>query len=141
VARPGPVVDLDGTIVGEHDGTADFTIGQRRGLGVAVGEPRYVVATDSSTATVTIGPRRALEAVDVRVSGVTFVAGREPDDGTAADVKVRYRSPAAPATLRRAGDDWAVRFDRPQLAIAPGQAAVFYDGDEVLGGGTIEEAA
>jgi tRNA-specific 2-thiouridylase len=139
--RPGAVVDLDGTVVGEHRGTADFTIGQRRGIGVAAGEPRYVVATDPATATVTIGPRRALEAVEARVSGVTFVAGREPDDGTAAGVKVRYRSPAAAATLRRDGDGWVIRFDEPQLAIAPGQAAVFYDGDEVLGGGTIEEAA
>jgi len=139
--RPGVVVDTAGEVVGTHDGTAAFTVGQRRGLGVALGEPRYVVRVDAPTATVTIG-RRADLAVDAcRVGGVGFVSGEPLADGAEVSVKVRYRSPAVAATLHRDGDDHLVRFAEPQLAVAPGQAAVFYRDDEVLGGGTILEAA
>jgi tRNA-uridine 2-sulfurtransferase len=136
-ARSGTIVDLDGRVVGSHGGTAGFTVGQRRGIGVALGEPRFVVATDPAAATVTIGPRSALETAGCRIERVSFVSGEPPDDVAAVDVKVRYRSPAVPATLARDGDDWVARFESPQHAVAPGQAAVFYAGDEVVGGGTI----
>jgi len=138
--QPGPVVDGDGAVVGGHDGVAGFTIGQRRGLGVAVGEPRYVTAIRPATATVVIGPRRDLMAAGCRLHGVSFTSGRPPRLGRVA-VKVRYLSPAVPATLRRDGSGhWEVRFARPQEAVAPGQAAVLYRGDEVVGGGTIAAA-
>jgi tRNA-specific 2-thiouridylase len=140
-ARPGVVVDTAGAVVGAHDGTAGFTVGQRRGLGVAVGEPRYVVRVDAPTATVTIGRRADLAVGSCRVGGVGFVSGEPLADGAEVAVKVRYRSSAVAATVHGPGDDVLVRFAEPQHAVAPGQAAVFYRGDEVLGGGTIVEAA
>jgi tRNA-specific 2-thiouridylase len=135
-ARPGPIVDTDGEMVGRHDGTVDFTIGQRKGLGVAVGEPRYVVGVDASTATVKIGRKEDLDVDRCLVEDVTFVAGAPPA-GRDVDVKVRYRAAPVPASLSPRPDGWQVRFAHPQRAVAPGQAAVFYAGDEVLGGGTI----
>ena len=140
-ARPGPIVDLEGAVVGTHAGTAGFTVGQRRGIGVAVGEPRFVVGIDAATATITIGRRGDLAVAACRVRGVTFVSGVPVPSGAEVSVKVRYRSSAVPATLWDEGDHHFVRFVDPQTAVAPGQAAVFYRGDEVLGGGTIAEAA
>ena len=139
--RPGPIVDADGSVVGEHDGVSGFTVGQRRGLGVALGEPRFVVGVDASTATVILGRRADLAVDGCRVAGVTFVGGVDPADGLDVLVKVRYRSRPARASLHRAAAGWAVRFDRPQEGVAPGQAAVFYLDDEVLGGGTIVDTA
>jgi tRNA-specific 2-thiouridylase len=136
IRRPGVMVDGAGVVVGTHDGVAGFTVGQRRGLGVAVGEPRYVVGVDPATATVRVGPRRDLAVVGCEVAGVSFVTG-PVESGASVEVKVRYRSRAVAATLVGAGSAWQVRFAEPQEAVAPGQAAVFYRGDEVLGGGTI----
>lgn len=138
-ARRGNVVDTDGRVLGEHDGVAGFTIGQRRGLSIAGTELRYVVAVDAATATVVVGPRSRLEAAGCEVTDVVFVAGAPPESPQI-DVKIRYRSDPAAATLRRADDRWEVRFETPQLAVAPGQAAVFYRGEEVLGGGEITTA-
>ncbi|HEX9978285.1 MAG TPA: tRNA 2-thiouridine(34) synthase MnmA [Acidimicrobiia bacterium] len=140
-ARPGPIVDLEGSVLGTHAGTAGYTVGQRRGLGVSFGEPRYVVGVDAATATVTIGRRADLAVDGCRVAGVSFVSGVPPEQGAAVSVKVRYRSPAVAATLWDAAGHYEVRFSESQLAVAPGQAAVFYCGDEVLGGGTIVEPA
>jgi tRNA-specific 2-thiouridylase len=135
--RPGEIVDLEHGAVGSHDGIAGFTIGQRKGLGVALGEPRFVLSVDAQSAVVTIGPRRHLEAKSCIVDGVSFVAGRPPADSTV-EVKVRYRSRPRPATIEPIeGLRWRVGFDEPQTAVAPGQAAVFYRGEEVLGGGII----
>jgi tRNA-specific 2-thiouridylase len=129
----------DGTVLGEHDGVVDFTIGQRKGLGVALGERRYVVDINPNTATVTLGSRDELLASGCLVDEVSFVAG-EPPTGTRVDTKIRYRSTAVPATIESLGDSWRVVFDEPQPAVAPGQSAVFYRGDEVLGGGVISKA-
>ncbi len=136
-ARPGPIVDEQGRQVGTHAGTAGFTVGQRRGLGVAAGERRYVTSVDAPTATVTIGPRAALATAGCRVSGMSWVAGEAPA-GRDVAVQLRYRSRPVPATLAPAGDDWELDFAAPQHGVAVGQAAVVYAGDEVLGGGTIE---
>ncbi len=139
-ARPGPLVMSDGTVVAEHEGMVDFTIGQRKGLGVAFGERRYVVDIDAATATVTLGTKDELLSAGCVVDDVSFIAGAAPPD-SGITVKIRYRSTAVPATLEpQGGGAWLVRFDAPQAAVAPGQAAVFYSGDEVLGGGTISEA-
>ncbi len=138
-ARPGPIVDTAGTEVGSHRGTAGFTIGQRRGLGVALQEPRFVIDIDSATSTVVIGDRHDLLADGCVVRDVSFVAGH-PIDGQPIEVKVRYRSRPVPARLEVDNGSWLVRFDDPQAAVAPGQAAVFYRGDLVLGGGTIERS-
>jgi tRNA-specific 2-thiouridylase len=135
VAKPGAVVDIDGAHVADHEGTVDFTIGQRKGLGVAVGEPRYVVDIQSETSTVVIGRREDLLVDGCELEEVSFVADTPPSD-PAIDIKVRYRARPQPARITRE-DGWRVRFDRPIGSVAPGQAAVFYDGDAVIGGGTI----
>lgn len=136
-ARPGPIVDAFGTILGSHEGIGDFTIGQRRGLGVALGEPRYVLDVRPATAEVVVGPRRDLLVGGCLVSGVSFVSGIPPADPQV-EVKVRYRSKPVRSLLEPVGDDWLVTFVEPTPAPAPGQSAVFYDGDEVLGGGIID---
>ncbi len=138
-ARPGPIVDTAGTEVGTHGGTAGFTIGQRRGLGVALQEPKFVVDIDSTTSTVIIGDRHELLAGGCVVRDVSFVA-EPPNAERAIEVRVRYRSQPVPARLERNNGSWLVRFDDPQAAVAPGQAAVFYHGDLVVGGGTIERS-
>ena len=135
-ALPGPVVDTEGVVLGEHDGVTGFTIGQRRGLGIAVGEPRYVVDIDPKDRTVVVGTYEDLLVDACTVSGVSFTSGSAPETAEVT-VKVRYRSKAVGAALQPSGDDWEVAFDEPHPAPAPGQAAVFYDGDRVLGGGTI----
>ncbi|MCP4309064.1 MAG: tRNA 2-thiouridine(34) synthase MnmA [bacterium] len=138
-ARPGPLVMSDGTHLAEHQGMVDFTIGQRRGLGVALGDRRYVVDIKPETSTVVLGTREELLATGCRVEDVSFIADGPPQERAIA-VKIRYRSEPVPASLDNDGDGWHVLFEKPQLAVAPGQAAVFYAGDEVLGGGTISEA-
>ena len=137
-ARPGPLVMSDGSVLGRHRGLVDFTIGQRKGLGIAVGEPRYVVGIEPQTATVTLGTREDLLVAGCLVEDVSFVAGVPPEDFRVT-VKIRYRSEDVAATLAPAGASWRVIFSNPQLAVAPGQAAVFYRDNEVLGGGTISE--
>ncbi|MDJ0960430.1 MAG: tRNA 2-thiouridine(34) synthase MnmA [Acidimicrobiia bacterium] len=136
VATPGPIVDMEGEVVGAHDGAVDFTIGQRKGLGVTFGEPRYVVDVDAPSATVTIGRKEDLEVGGCLVDDVSFIAGSPPADPKV-EVKVRYRATPVAGSIRLSDGRWEVSFDRPQRAIAPGQSAVFYRGDEVLGGGTI----
>lgn len=139
VDQPGKVVDIAGSVLGEHEGTTGFTVGQRRGLGVAAGEPRYVVSVEPTTGTVVVGPRSALATDGCSLGEVSWIAGSPPRESSVL-VQVRYRSEAVPATLSPVGDGWEVWFDEPQEAIAPGQAGVLYRGDEVLGGGTITAA-
>jgi tRNA-uridine 2-sulfurtransferase len=136
----GEIVTSDGRVLGEHSGTHHFTVGQRRGLGVAAGEPLYVIQTDPSTQRVLVGRtgellRSTLIARDVNWLSIARL--REP---RTAQVKIRNKHAAARATLVPTGDDGRieVQFDDPQRAITPGQAAVFYDADLVLGGGWIE---
>jgi len=132
----GNILDTSGSVVGHHSGTASFTIGQRKGLGVAVGEPRYVVDIAPREQTITIGTYEDLLVVDCLVEDLTFT--NEPiHDGDRVDVKVRYRSEPVPATARRDGKRWRFLFVDRQPRPAPGQALVMYDGEYVLGGGTI----
>ena len=147
---PGPVVDADGTKLGEHGGSAGFTVGQRRGLGVAVGEPRYVSAIDPSSNTIVLGRRIDLETRNVPLGAVSFVAGPPPAGSGRefrAQVRIRHRATPVPATVRPAGPaepdrggSWIVETDDPVWAVAPGQAAVLYDDEVVLGGGRIARA-
>lgn len=136
VGEPGPIVDTDGERLGTHSGTVDFTIGQRKGLGVALAEKKYVVDIDVATRTVTIGDRADLMTASIDVADVSFVAGAPPGNRRM-QVKVRYRSTPEPGRLEEAGAVWRFQFDEPQPGAAPGQAAVFYTGDIVVGGGTI----
>ena len=135
-ALPGPVVDTAGVELGEHDGISGFTIGQRRGLGIAVGEARYVVDIDPAERAVVVGTYEDLLVDGCTVSDVSFTSGSTPST-SAVTVKVRYRSDAVKANLQPSNASWEVAFEEPHPAPAPGQAAVFYDGDRVLGGGTI----
>lgn len=138
---PGELRDASGAVLGEHRGIAAYTLGQRKGLGVALGEPRFVTAIDPARNVVTIGPEEDLFSDTVEVSEVTWVAGAAPAAGTRLQAKARYKADPAPATLLDAGSGQAViRFDRRQRALTPGQAIAWYDGDEVLGGGTIARA-
>jgi len=140
--EPGPVIDSDGRRVGEHQGAAGYTIGQRQGLGVAVGEPRYVSRVDPVTNVITLARRRDLETTTIALDDVRFVAGETPpDEQFRADVRIRHRGALVPATVLRAGNGWRVETDVPVWAAAPGQAAVFYDGDRCLGGGRIATAS
>lgn len=139
-ARPGPLIMADGTPLGNHSGMIDFTIGQRRGLGVALGERRYVVDIKPGTATVVLGKKEDLLASGCIVDEVSFVSG-SPSRRVEVAVKIRYRSQPVAARLSELGDGrWQVIFGEPQPAVAPGQSAVFYAADEVLGGGVIAEA-
>ena len=135
VEQSGPIVDEEGSVVGEHRGIVDVTIGQRRGLNVAVGEPRYVTEIHPESNTVVIGRRDRLARTRMPIRDVTSVSG----DRLPERVHAQYRAHGdpAPATLHM-GDSPHVEFDRPQYAIAPGQTVAFYDGDEVLGGAIID---
>ena len=137
-AGPGPLVDSSGRRLGTHRGLVRYTVGQRRGLGVAVGEPLYVVRIDSGENTVVVGPPEELERRRFEVRGVNWL-GAARERAFRAEVKIRYRHREAPATVHplRTGA-CRVEFDRSQRAVTPGQAAVFYAGERVVGGGWIE---
>ena len=132
----GVIRDGSGADIGAHDGVARFTIGQRRGIGVATGEKRFVTGIDPALNIVTIGGEDELMASALVAERVNWV-GERPPGAIRAAVKIRYRTPAASATVTPVDGGVRVEFDEPQRAITPGQAAVFYDGDEVLGGGAI----
>ena len=135
----GRIVDTEGRVLGRHHGVHRFTIGQRRRLGIAAGRPMYVLRIEPETSTVVVGSREATYASACTVSDVNWVALDGPGDGFAAGVKVRAAHPAAAARVEPAGAGTVrVTFDQPQHAITPGQAAVFYDDEIVIGGGTIE---
>jgi tRNA-specific 2-thiouridylase len=133
VFAPGPVVASDGAEIGRHDGIIGFTVGQRRGLGVAVGEPRFVVRIDAGTSTVVLGRRDELAIAGVRLRQVTWTAGT-PVTGR---VMAQYRAHGEPvaATLH----DDRLLFAEPREAVAPGQTVAFYDGERVLGGALIAD--
>lgn len=133
----GDIVDSDGAVVGRHQGVAGFTVGQRRGLGVAVGERRYVSAIDPELNVITIGGEEELLSESLTAEALRWVAAAPPAAEFEADVKIRYRAEAQPAHVRVSADGADVQFRTPQRAVAPGQAVVFYRDDEVLGGGII----
>jgi tRNA-specific 2-thiouridylase len=135
----GPIRDGEGHVLGRHDGVHRFTIGQRKGLGLATGVPLYVVGIDAGDASVTVGPREALERATLTASRVNWMSGEVPASPIRASARIRYRHTEAPATIAPLpGGRVSVTFDAPQSAVTPGQAVVFYDGDVVLGGGWID---
>lgn len=140
--EPGPIVDTAGTRLGEHQGLAYYTVGQRKGLGISAREPLHVLRLDPETNAVVVGPSRRLDREEFSVGRLTFTSDIAPTQPFTAEVKVRYKAAPQPATITPLGDGRArVRLSAPQRAITPGQAAVFYGGalgDEVLGGGIIE---
>ncbi len=139
VLKQGEIVMTDGRVVGSHKGIAFYTVGQRRGLGVAAGGRLYVVRIEPHHNRVVLGQRRDLETGSLQVSDTTFLPFDRLEAPLSVEVKVRYRAATVRATIRPADNDRvAVTFDRPVIGVTPGQAAVFYDGDTVVGGGTIE---
>lgn len=151
-ARAGAIVDHDGRIVGRHAGVHRFTIGQRKGLGLSSSEPLYVLEIKPESAQVVVGSRDALGRSRLTASEVNWIGGIAPADWLRVSAQIRHRHAAAPAKVRSApsirlqADSTGnqpgaeLEFDTPQTAITPGQAVVFYDGDEVLGGGWIDSA-
>lgn len=137
---PGAIVDQAGAEVGEHGGIAGYTIGQRKGLG-AFGGKRFVTEIDAVQNLVVIGDEDDLLARYLIADGASWTHGRPPAAEFRAEVKTRYKSQPAPATVRVSGSEIEVEFDRPLRALTPGQAAVIYDGDRVIGGGIIARTA
>ncbi len=133
----GEIVDTEGRRLGEHDGVHRFTVGQRKGLGISAPEPLYVIATEPISQRVVVGRNDDLLRDRCFVKDVNWISIAPPSDPVRAQVKIRNKHSAAPATLQVIGDQTEVVFDQPQRAVTPGQGAVFYDGELVLGGGWI----
>ena len=137
VLQPGPIVDRDGTVLGEHRGIALHTVGQRRGLGVAAGQPLFVTELDVVNNAVVVGGPEELLRSTCALEDVNWIVGEAPVEPLRAMAKARYRAAEVACTVWRDGQGLRVEFELPQRAITPGQALVLYDGEYVLGGGTI----
>jgi tRNA-uridine 2-sulfurtransferase len=138
IAHPGPIVRPDGQELGEHQGLAYYTIGQRKGLGLASPVPLYVLGKDAATNTLVVGPVEQLGGAELTAGPVRWISWEAPSGPFRAQVKIRYTAREAWAEVTPLeGQRVRVRFDAPQRDITPGQAAVFYDGDLLLGGGII----
>ena len=139
-SKSGAVVDAAGTVLAQHEGIHHFTVGQRKGLGLSSKLPLYVQRIEAESGTVVVGPDEALWSDTLRVFPVSWVAGAPPEDRTAVTVKIRNRHTPSAGTLTPTREGASVKLQSPARAITPGQAAVFYRGDEVLGGGFIRNA-
>jgi len=138
----GDIVDTSGRTIGQHGGIQRYTIGQRRGIGIADERPLYVISLDADKNRVVVGSQEELLGVEFTAAGVNWIALDNPTEPVRAEVRVRYRHAAAPATITPLPNGRVrVVFDEPQRAITPGQATVFYRGDEVVGGGWIVRAS
>jgi tRNA-specific 2-thiouridylase len=141
IAEPGPVVDSGGRTLGEHRGIVHYTVGQRRGLGLSAAHPLYVIAVEPLANTLVVGAAEELDASGLVAAQVNWLAEPVPEAGRRAQCRIRSTHRGAECMVMPAGEGrLEVRFDEPQRAVTPGQAAVLYDGEEVLGGGWIEEA-
>jgi tRNA-specific 2-thiouridylase len=137
-AKPGPILDKRGNTLGEHRGILFYTIGQRRGLGISAPEPLYVVAIDGKNNTIIVGSKKDTYQDELIASEVKWIAMEPPRQPIKAKVKVRYLHPGGEAIVTPLAEDKVqVKFKEPQMALTPGQAVVFYNGDSVIGGGTI----
>jgi tRNA-specific 2-thiouridylase len=135
----GEIVDSAGTVVGRQRGLHRYTVGQRKGLGVSKPEPMYVLRLEPSDQRLVVGAKHELGRRELSASGVNWIAGAPPDGPVRVTARIRHRHADAPATLVAEGHGAAaLTFDSPQLAVTPGQAVVFYDGVDVVGGGWID---
>ncbi|MCK0068722.1 tRNA 2-thiouridine(34) synthase MnmA [Kordiimonas laminariae] len=139
--EPGDIVDLDGNVLGQHDGIVKYTIGQRRGIGIGgVSEPLYVVKLNPLDKQVIVGPKEALLTREIGVKEVSWIGESVPDEGLEVIAKIRSTRPGVPARLFLEQDGKArIQLNETEAGVSPGQAAVFYHGDRVLGGGWIEK--
>lgn len=135
---PGAILDPEGRTLGKHKGAPFYTIGQRRGLGLAAGEPLYVKAVNAQENTLTVAPREACLVREVRVAELNWVSISKPSGPFSCEVQIRYRQRPVAATVEPCQEEVLVRFKEGVFAPAPGQAAVFYRGSLLLGGGTIQ---
>jgi tRNA-specific 2-thiouridylase len=137
--KPGPILDREGNVVGEHEGIAFYTIGQRKGVGAHKGQPKYVIGIDPVKNAVIIGDDEDTLKSELKAEAVSFISGEIPSEPLAVTAKIRYNSTEAEAVLLPGGEGNGVRveFEEPQRAVTPGQSVVFYKGDEVIGGGII----
>lgn len=141
-AKPGPILDEAGKTLGRHRGIIHHTIGQRKGLGIAAREPLYVIAIDPEKNAVIVGPKDKACSDELTASELNWIAFDTPVFPLPTRAKIRYRHPEAEAVVTPLADDRVnVKFTQPQMAITPGQSVVFYEGDVVVGGGTIESTA
>lgn len=139
--KEGEIVDLSGKVLGKHQGIHHYTIGQRKGLGIAAPDPLYVVKLDPVMNRVIVGDRDSAGSLDCSVTRLNWVSMTEPTTPIRCEVQVRYRSsPVAVSVVPLEGDRVKLVFDEPQFGITPGQAAVFYNGEILLGGGIIEKS-
>jgi len=137
----GEIVDRAGKVLGQHEGVHHYTIGQRKGLGIAHTEPLYVIGLDAALNRVIVGERTEAQNLECTAGRMNWVSIAPPSSPIKADVQIRYRSTATPATvIPLEGDRVRIVFDEPQFSITPGQAAVWYDGEVLLGGGIIERS-
>jgi tRNA-specific 2-thiouridylase len=137
----GEMVTSDGEVIGEHTGVHNFTVGQRKGLGIATGSPLYVIQIKNDTRQVVVGKDEELFSRTLRAHRVNLISNDELREPMRVAVKIRHKHQPAPALIESAGpNELLVTFDEPQRALTPGQAAVFYDGDIVVGGGWIESS-
>jgi len=137
-APAGEIADIDGRVIGQHQGLAYYTIGQRKGLGITTPTPLYVIKLDVTHNQVVVGPQDALYRRYLTAKGLSWVAGVPPTDLSGITARVRYKSPEANTNITLSSNTLGVEFLTPQWGIAPGQSIVFYRGEEVLGGGIIE---
>jgi tRNA-specific 2-thiouridylase len=138
--KQGDIVDMNGKVLGQHDGVHHYTIGQRKGLGIAAAEPLYVIALDAVNNKVIVGDRTKATQPECTVNRVNWVSIAEPASPIRAEVQIRYRSHPVPVTVIPLENSRVrIVFDEPQFSITPGQAAVWYEGEKVLGGGIIEQ--
>jgi len=138
---PGPIVDGSGRVLGEHEGLAAYTVGQRRGLGIATGRTLYVTRLDPARNTLVVGDAREVEVDALVAEQVNWISLERPAGPIRVQAQIRHRHTPAPATVSPRGEGVEVHFDAPQWAPAPGQSVVFYDGDIVVGGGVIAAGA
>ena len=137
-SEPGDFVDKEGNVLGKHKGQIHYTIGQRRGLGISAPESLYVCGKSLDSNKVILGGKQDLMSTCCYINDINLIPWDHLDKPIKCKVKTRYRQPEQPATVEQLGDDLLkITFEEPQRAVTPGQAAVLYDGDMVLGGGTI----
>lgn len=137
---PGDIVDIQGKVLGHHQGIAFYTVGQRHGLGLAFGKPLYISGIDPEHNRIILGEENELYSQEVIVKNLNWVYGMVPIDPASVNAKIRYKSKEASAILLMKGDSVVVLFSQPQWAVTPGQAIVFYKSEEILGGGIIESS-
>lgn len=137
--QPGDIVSADGHLLGKHQGISFYTIGQRKGLGITAAEPLYVIDIDVESNRIIVGHDKDTASAGLLINDVNYISGNPPPNETPVEVKIRYRAAAVPAFITPVNSSSArIEFEKKQKAITPGQSAVFYQGDEVLGGGIID---